>query len=444
MAALQQQYDVVEALLYKHWPKFPQASNKAHSARMGMSDSEKMVLLPKYAHLKGLERPRFCTLGVVHNRFHGRKMPSKSTEAFPELYAEVLKLGELLKRKFKATDTYHDIHINASTVASPHVDGRQTGESIIVALGDYTGGETVLYRDKDDTRGVKHNIRRKPLKFDANITWHGSTPFKARTGKTRFSLVFHPTKDHVIRAQADLMAPPLPASAPVCYNVAVMSASAAATVKKALPWLKKAQRGHMANVTVFVPSAAEVAVHRGAVHGADCKVKVMATRGGSHFAQRTWVQRHYYRPGSNLVIMDGSVVGLVANDGSEHTAPLPALAKKMFAECKAKGTVLWGLKRTLRPPKGAGFEVVPIQLFGCIAGDAGIVGARPARVGGDTADELETSLRVHRRYAATVVLHSVGVKGGRKQPVPDAAALRALGKVYSEAITVDKGKFAIN
>ena len=62
----------------------------------------------------------------------------------------------------------------------PHVDANNIGHSLIVGLGDYTGGN--LFID-----GVKHNIRNSPVIFNGALKKHWND---AITSGTKFSLVY--------------------------------------------------------------------------------------------------------------------------------------------------------------------------------------------------------------------------------------------------------------
>ena len=74
------------------------------------------------------------------------------------------------------------IAINRHAQFLPHRDsGAGSGQStsLIVALGDYTGGELVL-------ETTAHNIRYQPIEFDGWLTRHWTLPFVGE----RYSLVW--------------------------------------------------------------------------------------------------------------------------------------------------------------------------------------------------------------------------------------------------------------
>ena len=49
---------------------------------------------------------------------------------------------------------------NKNHRCAKHKDGRNVGESYIIGLGDYTGGELMVW-DENDKNPKKHNIRNK-------------------------------------------------------------------------------------------------------------------------------------------------------------------------------------------------------------------------------------------------------------------------------------------
>ena len=86
-------------------------------------------------------------------------------------------------------DKYVKIPWNAITVnqnyqAMKHKDKGNVGESLVVAFGDYEGGELAIYND-----GEKElvDVRHKPIVRNFSETWHSVEPF---TGN-RYSLVFY-------------------------------------------------------------------------------------------------------------------------------------------------------------------------------------------------------------------------------------------------------------
>ena len=65
-----------------------------------------------------------------------------------------------------------------------HIDSKNIGDSVLVAFGEYEGGETVIEVGKDN---LVIDARKKPYKFNGSKYYHYVKPF---TGGDRYSLVF--------------------------------------------------------------------------------------------------------------------------------------------------------------------------------------------------------------------------------------------------------------
>jgi hypothetical protein len=77
---------------------------------------------------------------------------------------------------------YNSIYINKNTICKPHLDGGNSSNTLLIGLGDYTVGETILHLKKD----VEINIKIQSLLFNGSKIIHSSKPFIG----TRYSLVF--------------------------------------------------------------------------------------------------------------------------------------------------------------------------------------------------------------------------------------------------------------
>jgi hypothetical protein len=102
---------------------------------------------------------------------------------FPDLMRCVFELEKVLLPERLASST---IAVNKHAEFLPHVDsgaGAGQGISLIVGLGTYTGGETVV-------EGTIHDIRYKPLLFNGWTQRHWTLPFDGE----RYSLVWFTPK----------------------------------------------------------------------------------------------------------------------------------------------------------------------------------------------------------------------------------------------------------
>ena len=103
----------------------------------------------------------------------------KGNTLFPELLKACFLLEHLLLPYRTPSST---IAINRHAQFRPHRDsgaGNGQSGSLIMGLGDYTGGELVV-------EGVPHDIRYKPLEFDGWSERHWTLPFFG----SRYSLVW--------------------------------------------------------------------------------------------------------------------------------------------------------------------------------------------------------------------------------------------------------------
>ena len=112
------------------------------------------------------------------------KILSKKTEI-----PKYQKLYELTKEYIKYIDDdfyYTSIQYNKNNQCKKHLDKNNVGVSLIIGLGDYTGGELILY-DENGENPVKHDIKNKPLKFNGSELYHETAPFEGE----RYTMVFY-------------------------------------------------------------------------------------------------------------------------------------------------------------------------------------------------------------------------------------------------------------
>ncbi|GFH56919.1 hypothetical protein CTEN210_13396 [Chaetoceros tenuissimus] len=107
----------------------------------------------------------------------------KANTLFPELMKAAFELEIALCPNREPSST---IAINRNAQFRPHIDsgaGAGQSRSLIVALGNYTGGELMV-------EGAKNDIRYKPLEFNGWTERHWVRPFKGE----RYSLVWFTPK----------------------------------------------------------------------------------------------------------------------------------------------------------------------------------------------------------------------------------------------------------
>ena len=115
-----------------------------------------------------------------------RKMLSMKTREpkYKKLFNATKKLMRLKDPKFKFTS----IQYNKNNRAARHRDAKNVGVSYVLGLGDYTGGELIIF-DENEKNPVKHDIRGKFNTFDGSKYPHETAPFKGE----RYTLVFYST-----------------------------------------------------------------------------------------------------------------------------------------------------------------------------------------------------------------------------------------------------------
>lgn len=119
-------------------------------------------------------------LGRVYNRIHTHMMnPSRFDAKFPELKKAIWALGHQIV-PFRFTT----VQVNYNYKTKTHIDKNNIGDSVIVGLGDYKGGNLLV-------EGKPYNIKYHPLMFNGSEMEHGTAPY---TGN-RYSLVYFRTKE---------------------------------------------------------------------------------------------------------------------------------------------------------------------------------------------------------------------------------------------------------
>ena len=104
--------------------------------------------------------------------------------SYSKRYPHMMKLFKEFINSHNPGFEFKSVYVNRNTVAKKHLDSKNTGTSLLVGLGSYTGGETILY-DKDGLES-KFNINSQSLIFNGSKIPHSSEQFEG----TRYSLVF--------------------------------------------------------------------------------------------------------------------------------------------------------------------------------------------------------------------------------------------------------------
>ena len=173
-----------------------------HYIRTELSKINIDILAKIYETLEGIHIPTSFRTNLNSGNYHAIKIGTvaqknarqavfgqtkyrgdlQSTRA-SNRYPHIMKLFKEFIDSHKPGFEFKSVYVNRNTIAKKHLDSKNSGTSLLVGLGSYTGGETVLY-DKDTSE--KFNINTHSLVFDGSKIEHSSEPF---TG-TRYSLVF--------------------------------------------------------------------------------------------------------------------------------------------------------------------------------------------------------------------------------------------------------------
>lgn len=149
-------------------PKVPKPTDTAHSNRGNIIGAE----------------GRTMTFGFGDNR-HGWNF-FKTNEAYPEAYKALIAFGnEVVPKGWD----YQTITVNHLVKAKKHVDKKNVGASVIVGIGDYTGGDLRVWTP-ENTNPKDWNIHDKPTMFNGGIRPHETQSFKGN----RYTFVFYRQK----------------------------------------------------------------------------------------------------------------------------------------------------------------------------------------------------------------------------------------------------------
>ena len=119
---------------------------------------------------------RQSVFGIINYR---GKSKSQSTKKYPWM----LPLFKEFMKSHRPDFKFSSVYVNRNVVCKKHLDSKNVGESLLVGLGPYTGGQTTLYIGG---KPKKFHIKSQSLIFNGSEIPHKSEKFKG----TRYSLVF--------------------------------------------------------------------------------------------------------------------------------------------------------------------------------------------------------------------------------------------------------------
>ena len=122
---------------------------------------------------------RSISLGRVADRYHHLMGESMNDAKYPELKKAVFALGKKI-----APFKFSTVQVNHNYRTPTHIDKNNVGESVIIGLGNYKGGDLIV-------EGKRYNIKYRPVMFDGSKMRHSTSAYSG----DRYSLVFFKTKD---------------------------------------------------------------------------------------------------------------------------------------------------------------------------------------------------------------------------------------------------------
>jgi hypothetical protein len=84
---------------------------------------------------------------------------------------------------------YETITVNYGVKAKKHKDAKNSGESVIVGIGDFTGGDIKVWNTDDVTEAI-YNLHDQPLMFNGSTHFHETMPFDGE----RYTFIFYRQK----------------------------------------------------------------------------------------------------------------------------------------------------------------------------------------------------------------------------------------------------------
>lgn len=129
-------------------------------------------------------------LGRVNLRPLNRPSPnvktalSKKTQS--SKYLPLFKLASAVLKKYKPSAKFTSIQFNKNAKMKKHKDTYNKTASYIIGLGDYTGGDLILY-DEQGKNPKRINIKNKFVNFNGAVRPHEVAPFKGN----RYTLVYY-------------------------------------------------------------------------------------------------------------------------------------------------------------------------------------------------------------------------------------------------------------
>lgn len=110
----------------------------------------------------------------------------KKNAKYPDLLKYLIEFGNAV---MPIGFEYSAITVNKNMNAKKHVDRVNGGLSYIIGLGDFTGGNIIVW-DKDGKESKDYDLKEKPIGFNGAILYHQTAPFVGE----RYTLIYYKQK----------------------------------------------------------------------------------------------------------------------------------------------------------------------------------------------------------------------------------------------------------
>jgi len=163
--------------------------NKSNGRRqsIGRTASERNER-PRYYFVSGLIR-NYKGIWCEETKTNVKQIQVSRATYYPK-NQRVIQLAEEFMAKYDPEFEYTSIQFNKNICTEKHKDRNNIGESYIVSLGSFTGGELRVYHG-EDTYDI--DIHEKPYKFDAGNVYHETCQW---TGGDRYSITWFKIKPY--------------------------------------------------------------------------------------------------------------------------------------------------------------------------------------------------------------------------------------------------------
>jgi len=120
---------------------------------------------------RGFPAHRACSYGLVKYKCGGKIDLSYQTKKHPDIYEELIRIGKII-----CPFDFTSIMVNNNVVCPLHKDTNNTGESLLVSVGNYEGCNIIVNcgtTEKPDNR--EYNTRYSPVIFNGALLEHYNT-----------------------------------------------------------------------------------------------------------------------------------------------------------------------------------------------------------------------------------------------------------------------------